>query len=399
MKRNLFPMFLAVLLTAFASCEKEEYFLIDPSEEEGQISKVFYTYSPTSTKSTKSGQEEKSGEVIDGDSLKFEIPGTIVFYTMPEDTTCSWDMGGNAYVQKDQIIHGFNNYGDYDCSVVGVSTDLRNFVVVIKEDEGDDDNPSDTTSYNIALVSKTDQGNYWQLIFNVKNQFPGYDISGYGHVGNGYTGASWTPQYSNITNHQTLTNVLVFSMNVPKTYSGKVKFCLTFGSNWFNPNLDSLGGIFWNTSTASDPNEQVWQFNIIGSSGVMTSWDGVTISPAGENTMPGKINDGLIGFTINNQVGGDESLTIYVKSPNSNELRYASDSLSHSTIPQQLTTLQLEGVVGYDSWKKCTIPRDQIKKYFWFHFGENVSDVYTRSTDCDESNLFIESQLAFRIMG
>lgn len=404
MRREVVFLFLAVIGLMFSSCEKEDYFIVNPisEEEETQISKVFYTYSPISTKSTKDGQDgEKTGEVIDGDSLNFETPGTLVFHTMPQDTTCTWNMGGNPYVQKDQILHGFNNYGNYNCSVVGENTNLRNFTVVIKEDEGDDDDddPIDTTSYNIALISKTDRGNYWELIFNVKNQFPGYDISGYGHVGNGYTGASWTPQNSNITNHPTLTNVLVFSMSIPKTYNGKVKFCLTFGSNWFNPNLDSLGGVFWNTSTANDPNEQIWQFNVIGNSCAMTSWDGVTISPAGENTMPGKMNDGLIGFTINNQVGGDESLTIYVKSPNSNELRYASDSTSHSTIPVQLTALQLEGVVGYDDWKKCTIPRNQIKKYLWFHFGTNTSNIYTRSIACDESDLFVESQLAFRIMG
>ncbi len=405
MKRNLFSVLAAVLMTAFASCEKEEYFTINQISDQDQnveISKVFYSYSPISTKSTKSGQDgEKTGEVNNGDSLFFEVPGNVMFYTKPADTTCNWTIGSISHVGKDQIMHNFSIIGQYDASVVGENTNLRNFVVVIGTEEGGNDQDSTyTIPYNIILNKKEDVGNSWRLTFHVRNQYPGNSISSYGHVGSGYVNyPGWSnPAFNNISFYSTDNQeVLVYTMNVAKNYVGKIKFCLTMGNNYFSPNLNGLGGQFFNTDT---PGDEVWQFNINGANGTITSWNGANISTeTGQTGNPGKINDGFIGFTINNSAGGDESLTIFVKST-ANELRFFSSDTSSSGIPSETTmsTSILYETTGYTGWKSTNIPRSSINKYLWFHFGINASGNYTRSIECDNSNLFVQAQSAFLLM-
>lgn len=405
MKKSVFfATVLAIVGIVFASCQKEEIYKT-PTNFGGsndpfvpnKTSKVFYSYS-----SGLKNSQGQTGEVLDGDTLRFAVPGFVYFYTKPADMTCNWVFGHISHVGKDQISHEFSTTGTYSSNVVGDNTSARNFVVLI----GDDNiTPPDTSGgytipYNIILKKKESTTNNWKLTFHVRNQNVGAHISTYGHVGAGYLSApGWTnPAFNNISFYSNEDQgVLVYVMNVAKNYVGAIKFNLTAGTNYFEANQDNLGGKFFNSN---NPGDNVWQFNINGYNGVITSWDGSVISEeTGQTGSPGKNGDDLVRFSVNNLSGGDEGLTIFVKS-DANELRFYSDNTSSEGVPvgATMSVATLYDVNGYVGWKSTTIPRVAINPYLWFHFGKTVNGNYIRTSDCDNSLYFIQSQQAFRLM-
>lgn len=394
---------IACLLLIFTSCEKDynyEFWQQENQQEQEALnpqSSVFYSFraSDAQTKSSSTASPIGDNDVIN------LVKGNAIFYTFPADTTCVWIINSVVIQRKDQIEKSFSEYGTYNITVIGKNTPALSFVVEVSERGGDNDNNNQTLiNYNLELISRTDRGSYWELIFWAKNQYPSHPISSYGHVGIGYMNSSWTINRSMISFHESTRDVLVYEMRIAKDYIGQIKFCLAINNTlWFNPNLNNLGGVFWNQTT---PTDKVWQFVFNGSSGNLYSHDGLTlINPSSQTRLviPGKLGGDGIRYTVNNEPGQDKSLRMYIKT-DSNVLRYASSSNFDLSSTTTMKSLNLVPATNYPGWRTATIPREDIFTYLWFHFGTISSGVYTRNSSLDNShsNLFLSSFNAFMLI-